>query len=123
VRVSCIAIACLIVTGCGKSAPTLAGGKTVDHWVKALSDADAKTRKDAAFKLGNVGPPDPSAFPALLGALKDSDATVRCEVILALMKFGPKAKEAMPTLTDLKQNDADPRVRDYASRAIESLSR
>lgn len=107
--------------GCGKAPPTLAGGKPVSYWIAALQDADAKVRKKAAFKLGNVGTADPAALPALIGALDDRDAAVRREAILALVKFGPAAKEAIPALTALQHKDRDAQVRAYASKALEKL--
>src|SRR6516165_3376545 len=86
----------VLVSGCGKAEkPLMAGGKPVGYWVEALRGPDARLRKQAAFKLGNVGPADPSAFPALLGALKDPDARVRCEVILALLKFREDRKSVV----------------------------
>jgi HEAT repeat protein len=107
--------------GCGRAAPTLAGGKPVRFWVEALQSPDAATRKHAASKLGNVGRADPEAFPALLGALKDRDAAVRREAILAVMKCGPDAKEAEPMLIELQQKDRDSQVRTYAGRALVSI--
>jgi HEAT repeat protein len=107
--------------GCGRAAPTLAGGKPVHFWVEALQSPDAATRKHAVTKLGNVGSADPEAFPALLGALKDRDAGVRREAILAVMKCGPDAKEAEPVLTELQQKDRDSQVRTYAGRALAGI--
>jgi HEAT repeat protein len=107
--------------GCGSAPPTLAGGKPVSHWVQAIRDKDPKVRKEAAAKLGNVGPADPTALPALTAALKDPDAGVRREVIVALVKCGPAAREAVPALTELRQRDPDPQVRAYAARALETL--
>ena len=107
--------------GCGKSSAPLAGGKPVPYWIEALQAPDARLRKKAAFKLGNVGPADPSALPALLGALDDRDAAVRCEVILALVKFGPAARDGVPALAKLRQRDRNAQVRDYAARAVERL--
>ena len=109
-------------SGCRQQSPTLAGGKPVSHWVQALQTSpDAKMRKEAAFKLGNVGPTDPTSLPALMGALKDGDAGVRREAILALVKFGSKAKEAVAVLTELQQHDPDAQVRNYAVKALEKL--
>ncbi|MDB5308863.1 MAG: hypothetical protein JWO38_3065 [Gemmataceae bacterium] len=107
--------------GCARTKPTQAGGKPVDYWVEALRNPDPQVRKEAVFKLGNVGPADPAAYPAVVGAIRDADPKVRCEVILALMKFGPRAKEAGPTLGDLKAHDPDARVRSHASRALEKI--
>ena len=101
----------------------LAGGKPVSHWVEALKGPDAKLRKTAVTKLGNVGPADEVVLPALLGALEDTDAAVRREAILALMKYGPGAREAVPRLVDLKRRDRDAQVRSYAARAVEKLER
>ncbi|HEV3256000.1 MAG TPA: HEAT repeat domain-containing protein, partial [Gemmataceae bacterium] len=95
-RLVTVAVLAALLSGCGKPQPTTAGGKPVSYWVEALHDRDARLRKQAAFKLGNVGPADAAALPALIGALKDRDARVRCEAILALVKFGPDAKEAIP---------------------------
>jgi HEAT repeat protein len=122
-RVFPAAVLAILVSGCGPAPPSLAGGKPVSYWVQALQSPDAKLRKTAVFKLGNVGPTDPVVFPALLGALKDRDAGVRREAILALMKFGPGAREAVPALAELQQHDRDGQVRAYAAKALRRLSR
>jgi HEAT repeat protein len=107
--------------GCGKARPALAGGKPVSHWVEALRDPDARVRKRAVAKLGNVGPGDPSVLPALVGALKDRDPGVRGEAVLAVLKCGPAAGEAVPVLAELERQDPAPEVRSRAARALERL--
>jgi HEAT repeat protein len=107
--------------GCGKSEPALSGGKPVSYWVDALRAPDPRVRKEAAFKLGNAGPIEPTVYPAVVAALGDADAQVRVEVVKSLVKFGPAAKEAVPTLTELQQKDPDARVRTLAGRAIDLL--
>src|SRR5713101_4928736 len=105
------AILLIALSGCSQTQPTT----RVRHWVEALGAADAKLRKEAAFKLGNLGPTDSAVvLPALIGALKDADAQVRCEAILALLKCGPEAREAVAALTEVRGHDADAKVRDYA---------
>ena len=111
-----------LLGGCSEPQPTLTGGKPAGHWVEQLSaNPDAKVRKEAAFKLGNVGPADPAALPALTAALKDRDAAVRREAVLALVKFGPSARPVVPALVDLRDRDRDPKVRGYAAKAVEKL--
>ncbi len=117
-----IAILVVSFSGC-TSQPTVDTGPRVDHWIEALREPDARARKEAAFKLGNLGLTDPERIvPALTEALRDADAAVRCEAILALLKCGPDAEEAVGELTELQQNDGDPRVREYAGKALEKLS-
>jgi HEAT repeat protein len=111
----------IVVCGCSKGQPPLAGGKPVSHWVQALDNPDPKVRKTAATKLGNVGTADAEALPALMKALKDKDAKVRSEVILALVKFGPEARAACPALEEIQSNDGNAQVRAYAGRALEKL--
>src|SRR5256885_336070 len=98
-----ITVLMFALIGCHEAEPTMAGGKSVSHWLHALKDANAKVRKQAVFKLGNVGPADPAVRPALTAALRDADPTVRSEAILALLKLGPQAKEAIPALTELQE--------------------
>jgi HEAT repeat protein len=115
-------IVAIFLGGCGQSQkPSLAGSKPVSHWLQALNDADAKVRRKAVFKLGNVGVRDSAALPALIDELKDCDPTVRCEAILALVKNGRAAKDALPTLTEMQQHDRNAQVRAYAARACEKL--
>jgi HEAT repeat protein len=97
-------------------------GPRVRHWIEALRGPDAKLRKEAAFKLGNLGLTDPdSVVPALTAALEDADARVRREAILALLKCGRSAKQAVGALTVVQRKDADAMVRDYAEKALEKL--
>jgi HEAT repeat protein len=110
----------VLLVGCGKTPATLAHGKPVSHWVHALNDTDVRVRKKAVAALGNVGPVDPAAIPALIGAVKDQNAKVRGEAILALLKIGPAAKEAIPVLTQA-QKDKDAQVRSYAAKALERI--
>src|SRR5262245_53935508 len=100
-----IAVATFAACGCGPAPPTQAGGKPVSHWVQELKNPDAKARRHAVAKLGNVGTADPDALPAIRSALADADAGVRTEAIQALVKFGPAAKEAESQLLHLEKND------------------
>jgi HEAT repeat protein len=114
------ALPAVLLLGCGPARPPDLG-KPVGRRVQALNDPDAKVRKDAVLKLGNVGPGDAAVLGALLGALKDRDAGVRREAILALMKCGPAAREAIPALTEVQRHDRDAQVRAYAAKALDRL--
>lgn len=120
-RVLAILLLAVVLSGCGKSEPTLAGGKPVTYWVAALKDPDVNVRKKAAFKLGNVGTTDAAVLPALIEALKDTNAVVRREAILALAKCGPGATEAQSALSEVQRHDRDAQVRTYAAKALDRL--
>jgi len=113
-------VVAISIGGCaGQSVDTSA---RVNHWVAVLAGPDAKLRKEAAFKLGNLGLSDPATVvPALTGALKDVDAGVRGEAILALLKCGTRAQEVTPVLTEMEQRDPDGQVRNYATKALQKL--
>jgi len=120
-KVVALSVLALGLIGCGKATPTLAGGKPVSYWVQAIHAPDPHLRKEAVFKLGNVGATEAEALPAVTEALRDSNAVVRREAILALLKFGDEAKSAMHILTDLRQHDRDAQVRSYAAKALDKL--
>src|SRR5689334_10747116 len=108
------------LAGCGKSqVPTerYFGGQPVSHWLEALRSPDPKVRNQAADVLGNVGPSDPRAVPALADAVKDEDAKVRDAAVLALSKLGPAAETASPALEGAA-HDEDGTVRAHAAIAL-----
>jgi HEAT repeat protein len=109
-----------VLAGCDPTPATLVHGKPVSYWVQAMHDSDVRVRKRAVGALGNVGPADPAAIPALIQAVSDRNAKVRGEAILALLKLGPAAKAAIPVLTQA-QNDRDAQVRTYATKALEGI--
>ena len=115
-----IAVSC-VLSGCGKSHVVLSGGKPPSYWVASVTSPDAKLRRTAVVKLGNVGDADPAVVPALVGALHDTDPRVRGDAVLALLKAGPAAKQGLCDLEDLARRDRDANVRGYAARAIEKL--
>ena len=91
--------------------------KPVEHWLEAIKSPEPKTRKKAADILGNVGPVDPRAVPALIDAVKDRDAKVRDAAILGLSKIGPPAASAESVLEEATK-DSDPTVRSHATAAL-----
>jgi HEAT repeat protein len=116
-------VAAMMVLGCSRT-PTMTTvhGKSLQHWLSAMGDRDAKARRRAAEVLGNVGTVDPAIVPALISTLKDRDPQVRAEAVLALVKIGPAAEEAVPALTQAC-NDRDARVRAHAVKALERVQK
>ena len=113
----------VLALGCGRSdVPTAKyfSGEPVPHWLEAIKSTDPKTRKRAADVLGNVGPVDPGAVPALIAAVKDPDPKVRDAAVLALSKIGPPAVAAAPVLEDATR-DKDPTVRSHAVVALDRV--
>jgi HEAT repeat protein len=111
----------IMLTGC-RSRPVVDSAPRVRHWIETLRRDDARLRKVAAFKLGNLGLTDAGiVVPALMAALEDVDASVRREAILALLKCGPAAREAAGKLTEVERKDSDATVREYADRALKKF--
>ena len=111
------------IIGCGGTAgPTekYFNGEPVDHWLEGIKSTDAKKRKNAADVLGNVGPVDPRAVPALIEAVKDKDAKVRDAAVLGLSKIGEPASAAEAVLQEATK-DKDATVRTHAAIALERV--
>ena len=90
-----------LVVGCSERPVSTAkyfAGEPVAHWRAEIKSLDAKKRQHAADVLGNVGPIDPGAIPALTAALKDKDAKVRLAAVLALSKIGSPAERITSSL-------------------------
>jgi HEAT repeat protein len=110
----------LAAVGCGgPTVPTAKyfAGQPVSHWLEEARSQDPKARKRAVEVLGNVGPADPAAIPALIAVLQDKDATVRDAAVLGLSKIGPDAAAALPAVRGLT-DDKDPAVRKHARAAV-----
>ena len=111
---------CLLGLGCGQPdvpKEKYFGGEPVEHWLEAVRSPDPKARKRAADVLGNVGPVDPRAVPALIEAVKDRDAKVRDAAVLGLSKIGPQASSAESVLEEATR-DKDATVRTHAATAL-----
>ena len=112
-----------LAAGCHRDAVPTAryfDGQPVSHWLEAVKSPDPKTREKAVDVLGNVGPADPAAIPALTGAVRDKDAAVRDAAVLALSKIGPPAAAALPALQEATK-DPNPAVRTHAATAVERV--
>jgi len=117
-----IVVLTLASAGCArKSGPVTAGGRPAAEWAGDLASPDPAVRKKAARELGHIGAADKAAVPALVGALKDRDAGVREAAVLALLAIGPPAAEAAPALTEVRDRDPVPKVRQEAGKAVDRV--
>jgi hypothetical protein len=68
------------------------------YYTHALESAEPERRKNAAFRLGMLGPDGGPVAPALAKALGDEDDLVRINAALALFKIGRPGMAAVPAL-------------------------
>src|SRR5216683_7011202 len=54
------------LSGCGSPTATTVHGKSVEYWLEALHDSDARNRMKAVESLGNVGPDNTATVHALI---------------------------------------------------------
>jgi HEAT repeat protein len=115
-----LVIALLTISGCNREdrGPVLAGGREVKWWLADLRDPKPQVRRQAVLKLGNVGDTDPTVAEGLAEALRDSDAIVHRDAVSAIAKLSKANEEIMAWLRIMSDRDSDPRVRDYAKRAL-----
>ena len=87
-------------------------------WIGDLHDPRPEVRRQAVLKLGNMGDGDPTVADGLAEALRDSDAVVRRAAVSAVAKLSKPNEEIMAWLRVMGDRDNEPRVRDYAKRAL-----
>jgi len=112
----------MLVAGCSKSPPAIAGGKSVEHWLSVLRGPDAKERIEAVRKLGNIGTKDKAALPAAFTALTDPEPAVRKEAIFVAVRNRRGSGPAMPVLARMKTEDPDSEIRRLAEEAHGNLT-
>lgn len=77
--------------------------------VEGLKSGDKVIRRDASYRLSQLGPEAKAAVPELVKALDDSEDQVWFNSITALARIGPAAEAAIPDL--IKQLDKADRGR------------
>ncbi len=119
---SATALFCL---GCGaeERGPLLAGGREVKSWVADLKSPNAKVRRQAVLKLGNVADADPSVAPALIDALGDKDPLVRHDALMAAVKLKSPANDLINTIQAMAAGDKNKDVRESAGKALKKLGK
>lgn len=111
----------ILIVGCGRSSTeVICSGQPTRYWVEALKNPDARLRLKAVKALGNIGPADAPAIPALIEALKDEDPRIRAEAAVALHKNASEAQEASYALNEALY-DQNEHVRVCAAKALEKI--
>src|SRR5262245_52925217 len=82
-------------------------GQSTSAWLKALKNADAKVRRQAALALGQIGPESKAVIAGLDKALKDTHELVRRQAAESLGRMGGKARTAVPALARLLNDERD----------------
>jgi HEAT repeat protein len=85
---------------------------------RALQDPEPAHRLLAAQGLYRCGV---NAVPVLVEALRAPQAATRLLAIQVLGHLGPQAAEAIPALQQLRRQDRNPEVREWAQRALKAL--
>ena len=112
-RTRIVAAALLITTSSDKEAiPVL---------MAALQEKDIDLRMQAASTLALRRPNIKELAPVFMEGLKSKSAGVRQQALQGLQLVGPGAQAAAPELLDIMQNDPDPRLKEHAMHALQSV--
>src|SRR4051794_14996835 len=101
-------------------------GKSSDEWAAKLRNGpDAKTRRNAAFALGKIGPRASDTTGDLLKGLSDNDPMVREAAAFALGEIhkGSAGATVIDALIAALNGDADDMVKRSAAVALGSIGR
>ncbi len=94
----------VLLAGCGKQVDP------VQEQIKLLEDPNSQVRKDAAYKLAEMGDKARVAGPDLIKALKDTDWRVRDGAAFALRGIARKTPGSVRAMLKLLKPEEDWRV-------------
>ncbi len=72
--------------------------QSIADLVKELKSSDNAERREASYRLSQMGPSAKEAVPALIESLEDQDTQVWFNSITAIARIGPDAEAAIPAL-------------------------
>ncbi len=78
----------------------LEAAPAVETLARELSATSLEVRREAAYRLNQLGPQAKPALPALIAALDDPDKQVWSQAIAAIANLGPAAEPAIPALLE-----------------------
>ncbi len=93
---------------------------TVEECIRDLNSDNARIRRDAADKLGELGHAAAKAVPNLALLVSDEDAEVRMAAAYAMASVSPSGEQVVPLLITLL-GDQDPDVRIVAALSCGKL--
>jgi hypothetical protein len=96
------------------------GGESVPLLVKRLSDSDSRTRRNALYALGRIGPDAGAALGNARERLADPDSFVRIYAIAAFCRIGRDPDDIVASVAPLLA-DRDPTVRLEAGKALAAV--
>lgn len=92
------------------------------HGAKAASEAARLNPYAAVYTLAELGPEGRDGLHAVVAALASPHAAIRQEAANALVKIAYPAPDVLAALQSTARDDADPQVREAASRSHRTLS-
>ena len=96
------------------------GTESVEPLISSLENRDRVVRFQAAFALGEIGPPAKKAVPALIKLLGDPEAVVRLQVTWALVRIAPDCEEAVDAVI-ARMKDEDESVRATTADVVKDI--
>jgi HEAT repeat protein len=105
----------------GQNVPAKTGQQHLAAIAKFLKNNDLQAREHAVRALGVIGPEAGSRVPDLIDVLEDKNSDIVVLACMALSSMAEVAKEALPVLERMSQRHSDPKVREAARQAIETI--
>jgi HEAT repeat protein len=102
------------------TSPKEVGGKTIEQWIKDMSDHDPSVRETAIQTVLQFGPAARKAVPALITETQDRDASIRTNAAVALGQIGFDEKDLKRGVAALVRllSDSQAIVRYQATMAL-----
>jgi HEAT repeat protein len=92
------------------SIPKEVGGKTIEQWIKEMSDLDPSVREAAIQAVVQFGPGARKAVPALITETQDRDTSIRTNAAIALGQIGFDEKDLKRGVAALVRLLSDPQA-------------
>lgn len=124
--VSLFILVAALTSGGGFVSPAAEARKpNIDEFVEGMKSGDKAVRRDASYRLSQLGPDAAPAVPELIKGLEDNEDQVWFNSITALARIGPAAIDALPALMKQLEGSGRSRYREQrwyrASFALGSL--